>query len=1400
MAPQCQAINLSDEQQCAASAVNSEGLFCEFHARQCFALYRGYKRRNARFDELNSKPPKYLSQCKTALINNTFSDIDDEAVLKELHDYLFHKHALLDRVIRARNLHHARFYSMSMDYGHQAYLDKLNNDRKTTLRALESIERRLVEVIYKQQKWVDWVRQCQDEEDQQKDNEKQKIKKDAALFKKHQKEIDTRREQTKKVELAMMQDRFLDQAYQERVAEMSEDELSKWDPIEDFIENERSSFVDIVKRLLWLEDGVAGGGSQPRDNDVTSNKKGTEADTENITSRERGSPQAQSEGKNAVSLDPKSAKKQAKKARQKLAKVANEPPKDRLLPNVSKATSFMDESKQDVQKRLLKGQIYNPLAVLDYNSMGGGLLVGGIERPHGMLEKTVQLPQEEVDLLIRDIKEIRKLIFCRKLLSFSTLLPLALEAESVEGFLANNEVSSAGLRALCLHLEQPSLQELRDACADLARGNDDDQDEDRHVDWDDVDDSDRHLHFGDFRPRNRKLPKKWISKKEKADKKSRLDRDHAADASASGKGKSLDFGTIDNRILPSQKMKIKVCGRSIWNYPSERSMARSGWFHWAIMAKDCGLADAIKLCRNWNEFYELNILAIFGYFPSPHYARWAGDHRRQQWLQWGAIPHFQYIDSSKNTEYHQTGGRSHQGRFHALAETRNLVAINMNRNDPLTRRFIKYLCMQTSVLFVLVRDATNGQIIVQPPDEELWLQREKFGPGRASRNKWRVIKEVGSKLFEDLDSRRDWRFSFNSYYDILMWDNEPGRTFDALYSVVTNMLIKAHRFREGRADLWSPAAHILRTLTRDEGSQRVRDIKREETTQSVWDEINTPDAKFYYGIKLNSEVPPRGILYDEVDALEDSILFDEEARKNGGSLVKTKLNSISHWEEKGPDMNRLINDMNSDEDSSDGYDEENFANDEHSPDMSLSEEADVRLNEIYDEFVKTDPMGAKLMASLAQRHRTETDDLLDSLVDKDLEDFPRPSFDPEAHFFAHKDRQQSHAFKPAWHRADLEPGAYDRYIDAGLLVKARMHYDMTQPLYCWKIIEFLDIHIRDHSYVIEDVCLAVAAISLFFPSPFLTDDAEGRLWADSKLFDRTWRASNLTDRRTPLSNKHLPPNFWHAWDAVSPSITTSSLPIPEAKCIRGAIATLYHHGVIQASSVSDPDLQVAACREPHNGRDKLDMYIDDRGATHLPSTPNPNLTDPEKVDLLGAVRNFLSTLDSPEEARFALLRIWSAPHFWPLMLGFDARPAMAFADAEGRSWEYRFLPKDVGPTAWSIHHAVKQRILPYEDMLSGKRRGGGRGPVGFVDKRGIWMDSVPRELGEGREPGNVKVLVRKDMLLVMGANEEELRLLATAVTYCVQTRPWRLEIDLWRSFVNVGIEELEDLGKKGWIW
>lgn len=62
-------------------------------------------------------------------------------------------------------------------------------------------------------------------------------------------------------------------------------------------------------------------------------------------------------------------------------------------------------------------------------------------------------------------------------------------------------------------------------------------------------------------------------------------------------------------------------------------MNRGGWLQFCILAKDNRLHDAVALCRHWDEFFELNILAVWQYFPASNWAEWVGSRERQQMLQ-----------------------------------------------------------------------------------------------------------------------------------------------------------------------------------------------------------------------------------------------------------------------------------------------------------------------------------------------------------------------------------------------------------------------------------------------------------------------------------------------------------------------------------------------------------------------------------------------------------------------------------------------------------------------------------------------------------------------------------------------------------------------------------------------
>jgi hypothetical protein len=261
--------------------------------------------------------------------------------------------------------------------------------------------------------------------------------------------------------------------------------------------------------------------------------------------------------------------------------------------------------------------------------------------------------------LLEEVAEIKRLLFCRLLLSHATLLPIALRSDSMEEFLADNDVTGEHLRDLCLKLERPGLQDVRDACADLVRGEDGPA-EKFAANGSEEDDGDNkkgtipEKYALKFRDKSR-LPEKYQTKREKAARRAKMEQKVWGEGE---KDAIVEFDDdIDETAYERKRTRIKVCGRYMYNYPSERALNRGGWYHFSVIAKDSSLFDAIELCRNWNEFFELNILAMHHYFPAPKWTRFVGDIMRQQLLQLGFIPYFVSDHADKVTHYFQTGSR-----------------------------------------------------------------------------------------------------------------------------------------------------------------------------------------------------------------------------------------------------------------------------------------------------------------------------------------------------------------------------------------------------------------------------------------------------------------------------------------------------------------------------------------------------------------------------------------------------------------------------------------------------------------------------------------------------------------------------------------------------------------------
>jgi hypothetical protein len=750
-------------------------------------LYAGYKRRNAQLDKLTANTPRYIAESNLPLEKARFTDIGDLDALEEIRQWLWKQYALLSQVIEARTYHHTRFYSLRLDYGHEAHIEKLREQRLTVNRLLRRVDKRMAELLHQQQKWFKWVEQCQDEDKVANEKEKEKVRLEAAMFKRQCQRVAARLRSLREKEERQRQDAFLEEAYQENMLMDAND--PRWDPIEDVVEEEHGNYVDLVKYFLWMESetddhvedtqaalsvlGISDVPEKGRQDSVPKGTPGNASSNGNATSSKKKRSKAKKPSTSADVLSTKTAPPIAK-------------------PSIASGKQSM-ESKSDMERRLRGGFERTPLEEKGpyLNDDVTNLVIG----------KNPPMPEDELQEILAEVAEIKQFLFCRLLLAHATLLPVAMRTESVEAFLADKEISNNDLRDLCIRLERPRLQDIRDACADIHRSDEEDTD----ISPEDSDEDDPVVKKGLnslclFTARKEAL-EEWVPKS-----RDRADEELPADLFNEQDKDRVEFGIIDDQgVYTKRKMRVKVCGRDIWNYASQTAMNRKGWLHFSIIAKDCSLLDAVQLCRTWDEFFELNTLASLGYFPAADWHNWMGNQMTKQFLQLvslgamftctaklthplqGLIPFAKFEHAAQTSFWEQSGSRSSQfRRQHEIQEARNYLCAQMKRNDPLTRRFIQYLVMRRSDLVVLVRDGKTNRIITKPYSDQLWLKRKKSGLGRASKKEWTIVEEVNEEWFEMVDAQRRWKFSlFNDYYDLYIWDLQPGRPHFHLHETIS---------------------------------------------------------------------------------------------------------------------------------------------------------------------------------------------------------------------------------------------------------------------------------------------------------------------------------------------------------------------------------------------------------------------------------------------------------------------------------------------------------------------------------------------------------------------------------------------------------------------------------------
>lgn len=114
-------------------------------------------------------------------------------------------------------------------------------------------------------------------------------------------------------------------------------------------------------------------------------------------------------------------------------------------------------------------------------------------------------------------------------------------------------------------------------------------------------------------------------------------------------------------------------------------------------------------------------------------------------------------------------------RTFGIVEARLFLAGSVKRNDYASRRFIEYFSMQTDRLFVLVCEATDRGILIQPPPEVEWLLRRGFGRlGSLEDQEWVVEKYICSVFFDELQRYAQRTVRFNECFDMAVCDREAG--------------------------------------------------------------------------------------------------------------------------------------------------------------------------------------------------------------------------------------------------------------------------------------------------------------------------------------------------------------------------------------------------------------------------------------------------------------------------------------------------------------------------------------------------------------------------------------------------------------------------------------------------
>ncbi|KAK6084668.1 hypothetical protein SCUP515_01164 [Seiridium cupressi] len=706
----------------------------------------------------------------------------------------------------------------------------------------------------------------------------------------------------------------------------------------------------------------------------------------------------------------------------------------------------------------------------------------------------------------------------------------------------------------------PSLQDIRDACADLSRGDDFDENEDIANDEEDESLAEILWH----------------------------ERPHAEKVAAFGPGQK-------KKEAKQQRIKIRLCGKSIWNYSSEKSMSRDGWLQFSIMTKDCDLRNAIQLCRNWDEFSEVNMLTTWQSFPAPNWVSWGDDRLTQQlhglvsraprWCMAsmcsisfyccylltpieGFFPYFQDFSAARTNKHLQVGARSSLRRQHDIVETRNIIVAHMKRNGPATPRFLQYCLMRAGDMLVVVREGKTGKVLTCPNEEHLFAYRVKQGLGRASKNEYEDILNIGPEYCAVADRLRRWRFGFDDYYDVWLWGYAPGRERIDTYNLLISELRNAWQITKP-SDVYkhsntSPLGlTALGTCVATLGGSPVMLEQRvanpnfrvhqvEAGEESIWDELWSSDTKFLYrDLSKGPQMMPASeadlakmsphMFYSAADAAEDAIIFPHKEGSKSW-LFKEISNPISEMSDSPPAWMQFYCANFKTYISGDVV-----ANDNPENEYNLYEDDD----DIHWEDEEDD----EILGDDDSPHESDVYSLGDNSDDGEKSDqrlpegvsnlWKLPNIWADALGMI-----QVEAFVKSFHACDTETGGQDKYAEISeFLSKLQAHDNPTGSTswfwYLVSILELLELRADYEAYNLDGFAPWLHA--------FIVQDLVG-----------TFASQVLPECRSRTTFKYRPKSFWKEWQDIldRKEYFTDIYPMDRSIAARQIIAKLYPQGVI----------------------------------------------------------------------------------------------------------------------------------------------------------------------------------------------------------------------------------------------